>query len=67
MPEKAHSELGPCFEWTWKQAKREMDDDVCVDSRPLLIEGNEGKNLTVIDTMGFGLVIHCCSFRFKLL
>ena len=34
---------------------------------PLLIEGNEGKNLTVIDTMGFGLVLHCYNFRFKLL
>ena len=34
---------------------------------PPSIEGDEGKNLTVIDTMGFGLVLHCYSFKFKLL
>ena len=36
--EKAHFERGPRvesprFEWTWKQARREIDDDVRVDSR----------------------------------
>ena len=34
---------------------------------PPSIEGNKSKNLTVIDTMGFGLVLHCYSFKFKLL
>ena len=34
---------------------------------PPSIEDNEGKNLTVVDTMGFGLVLRCCSFRFKFL
>ena len=34
---------------------------------PPSIEDNEGKNLTVIDIMGFGLVLHCYSFIFKLL
>ena len=34
---------------------------------PPSIEGNKSKNLTVIDTMGFGLVLCCYSFRFKFL
>ena len=34
---------------------------------PPSIEGNEGKNFTGIDAMGFGLVLHCYSFRFMLL
>ena len=34
---------------------------------PPSIEGNEGKNLTVIDTMGLGLVLHSYNSRFKLL
>ena len=41
----------------------EMDDDVSIVATPS-IEGNEGKNLALIDTMGFGLVLHCNSFRF---
>ena len=67
--EKVYFELGPRFKWTWKQDKRELDDDVGYVSivTPLPIEGNEGKNLIGIDTMGFGLILHCYSFRFKLL
>ena len=40
---------------------------MCLIVAPPSIEGNEGKNLTVIYTMGFGLVLHCYSFGFKLL
>ena len=34
----------------------EMDDDVSTVAPPFT-EGNEGKNLTVIDTMAFGMVL----------
>ena len=34
----------------------EMDDDVSIVAPPS-IEANEDKNLTVINTMGFGLVL----------
>ena len=36
----------------------EMDDDVSIVAPPS-IEANEGKNLTVINTMGFGLLVSC--------
>ena len=41
---------------TGESSQIEMDDDVSIVAPPL-IETNEGKNLTVINTMGFGLVL----------
>ena len=41
---------------TGESSQIEMNDDVSIVA-PTSIESNEGRNLTVINTMGFGLVL----------
>ena len=41
---------------TGESSQIEMNDDVAIVA-PTSIESNKGKNLTVINTMGFGLVL----------